>query len=143
FTYKLHSLGDYVRSILWFGTSDSYSTQPGELEHRRVKRFYARTNKNRAVRQMTQLERRESSLMRIAIRARMNTRLFGKTIATPDHQGHKRKLKKRKVFVPFAESEALPYTTPDRHHHISTSRNFSLHLSSWLRENQGDPATKV
>ncbi|KAJ7104783.1 hypothetical protein C8R44DRAFT_562447, partial [Mycena epipterygia] len=27
-TYKLHSLGDYVRSILWFGTSDSYSTQP-------------------------------------------------------------------------------------------------------------------
>jgi len=28
FTYKLHSLGDYVRSIRWFGTSDSYSTQP-------------------------------------------------------------------------------------------------------------------
>lgn len=27
-TYKLHSLGDYVRSILWFGTTDSYSTQP-------------------------------------------------------------------------------------------------------------------
>ncbi|KAJ7728799.1 hypothetical protein DFH07DRAFT_757130 [Mycena maculata] len=27
-TYKLHSLGDYVPSILWFRTSDSYSTQP-------------------------------------------------------------------------------------------------------------------
>lgn len=27
-TYKLHSLGDYVPTILWFGTSDSYSTQP-------------------------------------------------------------------------------------------------------------------
>ncbi|KAJ7743217.1 hypothetical protein B0H16DRAFT_1322953, partial [Mycena metata] len=27
-TYKLHSLGDYVISILWFGTTDSYSTQP-------------------------------------------------------------------------------------------------------------------
>lgn len=27
-TYKLHSLGDYVSNILWFGTSDSYSTQP-------------------------------------------------------------------------------------------------------------------
>ena len=28
FTYKLHSLGDYVRMILWFRTLDSYSTQP-------------------------------------------------------------------------------------------------------------------
>lgn len=27
-TYKLHSLGDYVRAIRWFGTTDSYSTQP-------------------------------------------------------------------------------------------------------------------
>ena len=27
-TYKLHSLGDYVSTIRWFGTSDSYSTQP-------------------------------------------------------------------------------------------------------------------
>lgn len=27
-TYKLHALGDYVRTIRWFGTSDSYSTQP-------------------------------------------------------------------------------------------------------------------
>lgn len=27
-TYKLHTLGDYVRTIKWFGTTDSYSTQP-------------------------------------------------------------------------------------------------------------------
>jgi hypothetical protein len=27
-TFKLHALGDYVRTIRWFGTSDSYSTQP-------------------------------------------------------------------------------------------------------------------
>jgi hypothetical protein len=26
-TYKLHALGDYLRSILLFGTTDSYSTQ--------------------------------------------------------------------------------------------------------------------
>lgn len=26
-TYKFHALGDYVSSILWFGTTDSYSTQ--------------------------------------------------------------------------------------------------------------------
>ncbi|KAJ6486358.1 hypothetical protein C8R47DRAFT_979573 [Mycena vitilis] len=83
-TYKLHSLGDYFPFISWFGTSDSYSTQTvgnlifqtearlmrreqGELEHRRVKRFYARTNKNSAVRQMTVLEHREQVLLRIAL----------------------------------------------------------------------------
>jgi hypothetical protein len=27
FTYKIHALGDYVRTIRWFGTTDSYSTQ--------------------------------------------------------------------------------------------------------------------
>jgi hypothetical protein len=27
-TYKLHALGNYVCTIQWFGTSDSYSTQP-------------------------------------------------------------------------------------------------------------------
>ena len=27
-TYKLHSLGDYVEQIKWFGTTDSYTTQP-------------------------------------------------------------------------------------------------------------------
>ncbi|KAJ7460496.1 hypothetical protein B0H11DRAFT_1909484 [Mycena galericulata] len=56
----------YVRTILWFGASDSHSTQTGELEHRRVERFYARTNKNTAVRQMTVLERREQALLRIS-----------------------------------------------------------------------------
>ncbi|KAJ3574156.1 hypothetical protein NP233_g1956 [Leucocoprinus birnbaumii] len=36
-TYKLHALGDYFKSILRFGTSDGYSTQIGELEHRHIK----------------------------------------------------------------------------------------------------------
>jgi hypothetical protein len=26
-TYKLHALGDYAKTIRWFGTTDSYSTQ--------------------------------------------------------------------------------------------------------------------
>lgn len=63
-TYKIHSLGHYIAAIARFGTTDSYSTQvvnlnfsilieftdfpfQGELEHRRVKRFYARTNKRK------------------------------------------------------------------------------------------------
>ncbi|KAJ7244602.1 hypothetical protein B0H12DRAFT_1236060 [Mycena haematopus] len=110
-TYKLHALGDYVPAVRWFGTSDSYSTQPGELEHRRVKGFYARTNKNKPLRQMTQLERRNTTL---------------------NH--------KKKAQIPFDQSESLPYTSPEQHHHISPSRNFSLHLTAWLQSNYGDPA---
>ena len=59
-TYKLHALGDYVKSIWQFRTTDNYSTQvvsgslltvfycllnhnsdQGELEHRQVKHFYS------------------------------------------------------------------------------------------------------
>ncbi|KAI0028039.1 hypothetical protein K488DRAFT_59706 [Vararia minispora EC-137] len=43
-TYKVHSLGDYVPTIRGFGTTDSYSTQLGETEHRVVKRRYRKTN---------------------------------------------------------------------------------------------------
>jgi hypothetical protein len=98
---------------------------------------------------MTRLERRETSLLRLRVRARLNARLNGQLKPTPDFQGHARKLKLKKAkvaaapSVSFAESEALPYTTPEQHHHISQSRNFSLHLSTWLGEHSDDPATKV
>jgi hypothetical protein len=105
-----------------------------------VKRFYARTNKNRAVRQMTQLERRETALMRIAARAQINTR---RKAVKPTAQKHQRKLQKPETYVSFAEFESLPYTAPDEHHHISPSLNFPLYLSSWLKNHHGDPATAV
>ncbi|KAF7367198.1 hypothetical protein MSAN_00980100 [Mycena sanguinolenta] len=143
-TYKFHSLGDYLHFIPWFGTSDSYSTQTGELEHRRVKRFYARTNKNTAVRQMTILERREQALLHIA-------RKLGKILPSPPPQPHtkgkrkagaKRKVKKSSLHVDFLESETLPYTAPEQHHHISASRNFHTNIPQFLHENEGDPAVQ-
>ncbi|KAJ7331379.1 hypothetical protein DFH08DRAFT_708356, partial [Mycena albidolilacea] len=115
----------------------------GELEHRRVKRYYARTNKNHAVRQITQLERRETALLRIASRARSSAqRKVNPTTATPVPQNHKRNLRNRETYISFAESESLPYTTSDEHHHISPSRNFPLHLTAWLAKNRDDPAIK-
>ncbi|KAK7020396.1 hypothetical protein R3P38DRAFT_3549619 [Favolaschia claudopus] len=105
-TYKLHALGDYIHYIPFIGTSDSWSTQTGELEHRRVKRFYARTNKNTAVRQMT------------------------------------KKARKALLSLDFADSESLPYTSPEQHHHISHSRNFYLNIPHFLSENRRDPATQ-
>ncbi|KAG6818921.1 hypothetical protein H0H93_000270 [Arthromyces matolae] len=59
--YKLHALGDYVKSIRLFGTTDSYSTQLGELAHRLVKMLYARTNKKNALTQIAkQVNRRDA-----------------------------------------------------------------------------------
>ncbi|KAG5638429.1 hypothetical protein H0H81_012646 [Sphagnurus paluster] len=137
---KLHALGDYVSFIRRFGTSDSYSTQPGELEHRMVKRFYARTNKNQAVVQMTRLERRNQALLR-------QTRALAKQQATSTHTSTnststtpKRRPKPRGLTVTFQESEPLPATPPEYHHHISSSRNFPMHLQKFILDHKDDPA---
>ncbi|KAJ7290637.1 hypothetical protein C8J57DRAFT_1611754 [Mycena rebaudengoi] len=166
FTYKGHSLGDYFRTIRFFGTVDSYSTQPvswnwlnwgiidkfcsaqGELEHRRVKRYYARTNRNDAVGQITQLERREAALLKIARDQQhaQNTPPI-ETIETPSN-GTKRKrpgTKPAQTVLPtvdFAETEALPYTPPEAHYHISQSRNYHFNIQQFLTANYGDPAVK-
>ncbi|KAJ7227496.1 hypothetical protein GGX14DRAFT_630186 [Mycena pura] len=144
FTYKLHALGDYIASILWFGTSDSYSTQPvcivlrarsdadarqGELEHRRAKRFYARTSKNRATKQITALERRERGL----------TDMFGNPYQRAALAMLKRKATPIRQRKPL-KLEKLPYTDPEQHHHISVSKNNSILLGSWLPEHRDDPA---
>ncbi|KJA12800.1 hypothetical protein HYPSUDRAFT_210109 [Hypholoma sublateritium FD-334 SS-4] len=43
----------------------------------------------------------------------------------------------------FAESESLPYTPPEYHHHISTSRNFPIHVQSFIgTATDDDPAIK-
>ncbi|KJA25615.1 hypothetical protein HYPSUDRAFT_134692, partial [Hypholoma sublateritium FD-334 SS-4] len=102
----------------------------GELEHRRVKRFYARTNKNMAVHQMTRLERRENALRKLA---KSNGKM------TP--LARTKSSAKLRANVPFEESEALPYTPPEEHHHISKSRNHHMNIMAFLSSNQGDPAT--
>ncbi|KAF7300934.1 hypothetical protein MIND_00656300 [Mycena indigotica] len=122
-TYKLHALGDYVKSILWFGSLDSYTTQTGELEHRRVKRFYARTNKNRAVRQMTLLERRDTFFRNIRARAVKR--------ATALVRPHK----------------PTPRPSPTWHRNSITMSHppkitVFISLPSWLSDHRGDPAVQ-
>jgi hypothetical protein len=45
--------------------------------------------------------------------------------------------------VSFAESEPLPLTPPDVHHHIGNTRRFKTKLSTWLHHNKDDSALKV
>ncbi|KDQ25344.1 hypothetical protein PLEOSDRAFT_1106287 [Pleurotus ostreatus PC15] len=126
-TYKLHALGDYVRNIILFGTTDSYSTQIGELAHRQVKRFYARTNKNKYTRQVAKLERRHR-LMR-AIRRRLN----GDVAFTQTSNEHAQPLS---INIP----ERLPPISPQAHHQISEERRTWKNIYKFISEHEGDPA---
>jgi hypothetical protein len=96
---------------------------------------------------MTRLERREHALRRLIH--------INKTGYDTETIGHK----KRKVIqlspkkaesvkihptIPFNLSEALPYTPPDYHHHISPSRNFPVHIHNFLNSTRvDDPAIMV
>ncbi|KAG2113257.1 hypothetical protein BD769DRAFT_1673787 [Suillus cothurnatus] len=63
-TYKLHALGDYTASIRLFGTTDSYTTQIGELAHRLIKMLYQSTNKQDTSKQLARQERRCTRIQR-------------------------------------------------------------------------------
>ncbi|KAG8701769.1 hypothetical protein FRC11_011923, partial [Ceratobasidium sp. 423] len=55
-TYKVHSMVDYVSTIEEYGTTDSYSTQIPETQHRTVKVQHERTNGKDAVGQMMHID---------------------------------------------------------------------------------------
>jgi hypothetical protein len=134
-TYKYHALGDYPDTIRRFGTTDSYSTEPvsrssigpnetnnadvvviqGELEHRTPKARYKRTDKKLFVKQLAQIERRETRIRRI--RAKL-------------------------VSKGQIESEVVA-STPQEHHHIGVSENRWENVGSFIRSHAGDPATQV
>ncbi|KAL0566510.1 hypothetical protein V5O48_015503 [Marasmius crinis-equi] len=116
-TYKLHALGHYIPFIRLFGSTDNYSTQIGELEHRRVKRFYSRTNKFKFVKQVAGHERREQLLVKIDTRITMRLQ-------------------------PQKPSEPLAPTSPNTHHFISWDRSNWFNVREWVNKNKGDPAIK-
>ncbi|KAG8716738.1 hypothetical protein FRC08_008905 [Ceratobasidium sp. 394] len=62
-TYKFHALGDVVKGIRLFGSTNSYTTQIGELEHRRVTARAQRTNRNDIACGLATLEYREAFLI--------------------------------------------------------------------------------
>ncbi|KAG2005526.1 hypothetical protein CC2G_001925 [Coprinopsis cinerea AmutBmut pab1-1] len=67
-TYKLHALGDYVKSITMFGTTDNYSTEVYEPHHKFVKHYYQNTNKKGYVGQISQIQTRTLRLRAISRR---------------------------------------------------------------------------
>ncbi|KAJ7078763.1 hypothetical protein C8R43DRAFT_1177846 [Mycena crocata] len=114
-TYKHHSMGDYVPTIRRFGTMDSYSTQIGESQHRRVKDWNGRSNKNNAVPQIIRMDVRESA--------------------------HERMQQELAVLAPkITQSNTDLTATMDQHHRIAKDESDKLYLHDWLSENAADPA---
>ncbi|KAG2336702.1 hypothetical protein BDR05DRAFT_896368 [Suillus weaverae] len=144
-TYKLHALGDYVNTIRRFGTTDNFTTQLGELEHRRVKRFYQRVSKCQYVSGIVKQQRRERILFRMRTRIPEDKSKKKKKTAAL----HNREVQTRRhiatdatemPFLRFEDSERLPHTDPRVHYHISNGARHFLSISQWLRKNDGDPA---
>ncbi|KAG2152643.1 uncharacterized protein EDB93DRAFT_1249151 [Suillus bovinus] len=112
--YKLHALGDYSTSIHNFGTTDSYSTEPGELEHRTSKARYHRTDKKGFVKQITSIERRKARIHRICDRQSPHGTVIDEEVTT----------------------------SPEVRFHIGKSQNNPENIPLFLQRHLGDPAIK-
>ncbi|KAJ3526650.1 hypothetical protein NM688_g8235 [Phlebia brevispora] len=141
-TYKFHALGDYPSIITQFGTTDNYSTQTGELEHRRVKRFYGRTNRNKYTRQITKQHMREEVLRRIRRRHAKDAKGEETTPSGVHSTRRKTRLPNAAASLAFDDTDPLPYTPPDKHYHVSESNRYHEDLMRWLAQNRDDPAVK-
>ncbi|RDB25667.1 hypothetical protein Hypma_006970 [Hypsizygus marmoreus] len=121
-TYKAHALGDYAYMIRHYGTTDSYSTELGELEHRTPKRRYQRTSKKGFKKQLAQIERRQARIKRI------REKLITQEKPQSDLDD---------VRTPQVDADAKD---PTMHHYVGISENFPLHIGTFLRSHYGDPA---
>ncbi|KAF9565460.1 hypothetical protein CPC08DRAFT_621472, partial [Agrocybe pediades] len=96
----------------------------GEFEHRRLKRFYARTNKGVTFElQLSKHERRERALLQV------RKQLESAKKTAPDGPA-----------VPFEEVDPLSPTSPRLHHKTSKTKFSRLNIFQWVHQNKGDPA---
>ncbi|KAK7441705.1 hypothetical protein VKT23_016370 [Stygiomarasmius scandens] len=118
FTYKLHALADYADCIRKYGTTDNYSTQTGEQEHRLLKVYYARTNRHNFTIQISK-HARHRRLQKI---------------------GQRKPNPKRRLFLQNSDDDPLPATNPNRHYHMSESQRYPVPLDKFLSDNFNDEA---
>ncbi|KAJ7119056.1 hypothetical protein C8R44DRAFT_878566 [Mycena epipterygia] len=134
-TYKWHSLGDYADTIVDFGTTDSYSTQIGELAHRLAKKFYVKTNKHNFEWQIAAHEQRQRLLR--GIKQRMDETAAAGANPSPSDETATQQPdplpqappppRSKNALAP--EDDVLSRTPPRQHHHISESKR--TWLSTW------------
>ncbi|KAH9011426.1 hypothetical protein EDB83DRAFT_2448378 [Lactarius deliciosus] len=134
-TYKMHALGNYARCIRLFGPSDGYSTQTGELEHRRCKRFYPRVHKGKShyKRGIAKHVHREHAIHNIGkeLDLDMSRPMKRRKLSTPDGQ----------LETGFAHT-GLPQAPPQQRYQLPERSHHIVMLDVFLRENRRDPAVK-
>ncbi|CDO77563.1 hypothetical protein BN946_scf184912.g62 [Trametes cinnabarina] len=110
-TYKFHGMRDFAPAIRSVSATDNFNTQIGELEHRHVKRYYARTNKINAGFQIAQHMRRAEKLRVIKLR------------------------------VDAWRARSLPYVEdPRERYHVANSQRDHQELTAWVSEHHNDCA---
>ncbi|KAH9884316.1 hypothetical protein C8Q73DRAFT_661143 [Cubamyces lactineus] len=138
-TYKFHRLGDYPREVRENGTLDNTSTQTGELEHRRIKRFYIRTNKtSRFQSQIGAHERRE----RVINTTQMQP---GFPKNAPWKKKARRLMTKKAstgLRLPHDQPEEAGQCLPQEHHYISEEQRHHVDVTGFVHEHEGDPAVE-
>ncbi|KAF7794376.1 hypothetical protein EIP86_005510, partial [Pleurotus ostreatoroseus] len=145
-TFKWHDLGHLVRDILNFGTSDVYSTQAGESEHRRIKKLYTGTNKKNVEKQIATKQQRQVTLKKIkegdevAIQARKEA---ASNTATFTAQGDRKRGRPRKAHVfglDANEQEDLPAIEYTARYQISGSQSHWEDIRRLAAKDPEDPA---
>ncbi|KAF9032603.1 hypothetical protein BJ165DRAFT_1604790 [Panaeolus papilionaceus] len=131
-TYKLHALGDYAQTIRTFGPTDGYSTQPGELEHRRCKRFYPCVHKGK-----------RHYACGIAVHISQERRLhnLGKISGIQMTRPTKKQRVGPKRHKALVDERLLPSRASD-HYQISVEMRNPIPIRLFLSENNDDPAVK-
>lgn len=112
----------------------------GEVEHRRVKNAWPRTNKNRkAHRQIA------SEVQRADVLNKISARNGGSRKIRTSRDVKKRKVggSRKRMQLRFDISQPLPQTSPRDHFHISEDQRNWVKLSEFAAENADDPACEV
>jgi hypothetical protein len=94
----------------------------GELEHRLVKKFYAKMNKNNAMPQITKHTRREAIIWSIA----------AKDPSNPKDHGQLR-----------LETNRTPLMSPEDHHCVADLEHSHYDILGWVHKNADNPGVKV
>lgn len=104
----------------------TYLNIQGEVEHKRVKKFYPRTQKRKYTQGIAKQQRRERLLHLISQIDPYSSKPVG-------HSESK-----------LAQvSKDLPPVSPYEHHQMSTATEQKINIIQWLDDNQDDPALKV
>ncbi|KAI0349319.1 hypothetical protein OH77DRAFT_1490928 [Trametes cingulata] len=143
-TYKFHAMRDYAPAIRLVASGDNFTTQTGELEHRHVKKFYARTNHIGAAFQIAQHMRRAEKLRIIKTRVEAmraaRRRALERTSDSDCAAGSLSGVMTPPDSGPQA-ADTLPFTNdPLARYHIADSQREWDDITTWASSNAEDPA---